>query len=191
VPESWQLDIEYEAPRMIELNLPGFSGTQRFWYMIYTVSNPTDEDRIFIPEFVLYTESGELHRAGQHVPRSAFERIKQLYNNPLLKNQTAMTGKLLQGEDNAKTGIAIWRDFDPKAGAFDIFIGGLSGETEVVELPVPIRMTEVDIRGNVQEVTRDEIVLARTLRLRYNVPGEAAGRGRVVPRLTRREWVMR
>ncbi len=191
LPTSWELNVKLGQPRLVKLTLPGYDKQQRFWYMTYTVTNRTGADRLFIPEFVLYTDTGKILRGGQRVPTAAFNAIKKMLNNPLLKDATAATGKLLQGADNARDSIAIWREFDPKAGAFDIFFGGLSGETVEVKLPAKIQVTEIDSRGKVVKVTKDRIILSKTMQLSYSIPGEAAARVYTNPEFLSKRWVMR
>ncbi len=191
VPISWQMEYDFQRPRAVEVTLPGQMVPRRFWYMIYTVTNHTGKELIFVPEFVLYTDTGQVLRAGQKVPSAVFKHIKKLYNNPLLSTTTEVTGKLLQGEDNAKDGIAIWPAFDPHAGAFEILIGGLSGETAEVQLPVAIETTEIDPTGKVATVVKNKVILSRTLRLQYSLPGEAAARNETSPKLEKKDWVMR
>ena len=191
VPINWEFDIHLEDPVPIELTLPGEAASSRFWYVLYAVTNQTGKDRIFVPEFVLYTDTGQILREGQKVPTAVFKAIKKRYNDPLLKDRTAMTGKLLQGEDNAKSGVAIWPRFDPKSGAFDIFLGGLSGETAEVQLPTPIKVTEIDARGRKTEVVKNKVILSKTLQLTYSVPGEEAARPRARTKLRKKQWVMR
>jgi len=87
--------------------------------------------------------------------------------------------------------VAIWPDFDAKAGALDIFIGGLSGETVAVDLPQPVKVTETNYKGETSTVIKNRVILAKTLHLHYEVPGEKSARGDVTPRLTKKEWVMR
>ena len=191
VPTSWELDIDVQGPRPIEVTLPGATNPERFWYLRYTVSNRTGADRIFVPESVLYTDTGQVIQAGRKVPTTVFKAIKKRYNDPLLLDMTGVTGKLLQGEDNAKNGVAIWGDFDPKAGSFDIFIGGLSGETVEVKLPRPIVVSETDATGKTQQVTKTKVVLAKTMCLTYAVVGEAAARRDTRVKQVASKWVMR
>lgn len=191
VPVSWQLEIDFHKPQAIRIRLAGEDKPRLFWYLRYTVTNRTGADRIFVPEFVLYTDTGEVLRAGQKTPTAVFEYVKKLRNDPLLKDMAGMTGKLLQGEDNAKSSVAIWPDFDPAAGEFEIFIGGLSGETAEILLPKPIRVTEMDYTGKKRTVVKDKVVLTKALQLRYGIPGEAAARVNTAPRLITKAWVMR
>ena len=191
VPVSWEIEIHLETPQAIEVAVSGEGGVKRFWYLRFTVTNQTGEDRIFVPECTLYTDTGQILRAGQNVPTTVFKAVQKLYNDPLLTDLTGVTGKLLQGEDNAKTGVAIWPDFDPTAGMIDIFIGGLSGETAQVQLPTPIQVTEMDAKGDLRVVEKDKAILSKTLQRSYGIPGEAAARLLTKAKLLREDWVMR
>ena len=187
VAVDWELQFEHQAPQTITLKLPGEKKPMTYWYLLYQVANRTKADQVFAPEFVMYTETGEILRAGQKVSTTVFEAIQKRHNNPLLLDIAGITGRLLQGEDNAKDGVAIWRDFDPKARGFDLFIGGLSGEREKLRLPVPVKVR--DAAG--KETLKTEMIVSKTLQLSYSVPGEAAARPRVKPSLLKKAWVMR
>lgn len=191
VPVTWQLDFEYEPPQAILVKTPLDDRPHLYWYVRYTVTNHTGEDQIFVPDFALYTETGQLLRAGRNVPAGVFRTIQRIHNDPLMMETTAMTGKLLQGDDNAKAGVAIWPNYDPQAGAFDIFVGGLSGETAVVKLPTPVTVEEMNRLGEMETVTRQRVVLSKTLQLTYEVPGEAAARPDAPVILAEKKWVMR
>jgi hypothetical protein len=131
---------------------------------------------MFVPNFVLYTDSGQILHGAEGISPSVFEAIQARHHNPLLENVTSMTGVLHQGEDNAKDGVAIFQDIDPNARAFDLFVGGLSGEGVTVKLPVKVEVTEADIEGNVAKVVKDTIVLHKTLRLHYRLPDDPSRR---------------
>ena len=194
VPLQWEFKIELDQLRSIPVRLvdpDGRAKKQLFWYLRYTVTNRSGQDHMFVPEFILYTGTGQLIRTGAGVPTAVFYQIKKLHNDPLLKTQTSMTRKLLLGQDNAKSGVAVWPDFDADTGLVDIFITGLSGETRAINLPKPVKTTETDWKGNRKKVTKSRLILAKTLHLRYAVPGEKKARHDTVPKLIRREWVMR
>ncbi|MFB3894158.1 MAG: hypothetical protein ACE15C_19310 [Phycisphaerae bacterium] len=191
VASSWQLDIETRTPHAISVLLPGAKERQTFWYMVYTVANHTGSDQTFVPEFTLYTDTGQVLRAGSQVPADVFDFVKRAVNDPHLLDSIAVGGRLLQGDDNAKTGVAIWPDFDPKAGGFDVFIGGLSGESVEISLPSPVEVVQRTLTGTTQQVTKDKMVLFKTLELQFSVPGEAAARPRAVVSLEKKDWVMR
>ncbi len=190
---SWELDILLEGlPRAIQVRVPAKATPQVFWYLRYTVTNRTGQDQVFVPDFSLYTDTAQVVPTGRGVHPVVFETIKKLHNDVFLLDTTGMTGKLLQGSDNAKSGVAIWKDFDPKAGMFDVFVGGLSGEATEVVLPVPILVKEVDVMtGENIETVKDRAILTKTLRLSCSIPGEASSRLQSQPTLIARDWVMR
>ena len=188
---KWQLDLVYDRPRPIRVQLPGQKTKTTFWYMIFSVANRTGKDHAYAPQFDLYTDTGQLLRAGQGTPTFVFREIKALHSMPLLKTLAAVTGKILQGEDNAKHSVATWQDFDPKAGAFDVFVGGLSGETAVIQLPKAIKIVKIDARGNKKEVVTKQLLLTKQLQLSYKIPGEAQARPRTPVRFIRKKWILR
>ena len=188
---AWEIDIDYKPPQPIMVELPGRSKPQLFWYISYAVTNRSGKDRLFVPEIVLYTNTGQMLRAGQGVNTIVYKTIKKLHNNPLLYDMVSITGKLLQGEDNAREGVVIFRDFDPKAASFEIFFGGLSGETAVTRIPRPIMVKEIGPGGKQMMVKKDTITLVKTLKLQYAVGTEARDRVNAKVRLLRKGWVMR
>jgi hypothetical protein len=188
---AWQLDLRYSKPRPIYVKVPGKSGPQLFWYFTFTVTNRTGEDRQFAPEILLYTHTGQMLRAGQGVNPIVFQHIKKLHNNPLLRDLVGITGKMLQGQDNARDGVAIFRDFDPEAARFDIFIGGLSGETATVQLPAPIKVRQIGPGGKEVTVEKKAITLAKTLDLTYRIGTETRNRIDATVQLLGKRWVMR
>jgi len=191
VPTTWELDFEYQTPRMITIELPGKDKPQAYWYMLYKVTNGSERDRIFVPDIVLYTDTGQILWAGKGVSGAVFEAIQKLHNNPLLVDVAAVTGRLLQGSDNAKESAAIWPDFDPEARGFDIFVVGLSGERAQLALPAPVKVTVREENGQKVEVVKTELELAKTLQLTYKLAGEAAARAGAKPELLGKKWVMR
>ena len=191
VPLEWEFKIELGELRPIAVRLPDKNTDQVFWYLRYTVTNKSDKDHIFVPEFVLYTDTGQVIRSDKKTPGTVFDKVTKLYNDPLMKAPSAMTGKLLQGQDNAKSSVAIWPDFDPNAGQVSIFVGGLSGETKSISLPSPITVVQTDWRGREKTVTKDRLLLVKTLDLQYDIPGEKSARRFLAPRLVKKRWVMR
>lgn len=198
IPIKWELDFEYQVPQPIEVIIPGESKPKLFWYMLYKVTNRTVDqmtgrgtEQDFIPEFVMYTETGQMLYSGQRISSAVFDAIKQRHNNPLLQNQADITGRILFGEDNAKDGVAIWPDFDPKAGSFEVFVSGLSGETAEVKLPRPITVTETDAFGESRTVTKDKVILSKTLQASFTVQGETQSRMYTKAKARGKKWVLR
>ena len=76
VSPSWSLDIEVQAPEAISIE--DVDGSIRwFWYISYTVVNPTDLDLLFIPEITIANDRGDILNAGENVPPTVFPAIKK------------------------------------------------------------------------------------------------------------------
>ena len=190
---AWQLEITVHGrPEAIRVKAPGGTEYRTFWFLRYTATNRSGQDQMFVPHFTLYTEAGQVLKAGQGVPPGVFEAIKKLYPHALLTDPIDVPGKLLQGEDNARSSVAIWRDLPEGTGGFEVFVEGFSGETASVTLPAPVEMTELDPwTGETVTVRRRELVLAKTLQLSYELLGSGEpGRAPNV-RAAGRKWIMR
>ncbi len=154
VSPSWSLDIEVQTPEAISIE--DVDGTIRwFWYIAYKVVNPTDEDLLFIPEITIANDLGEIVTAGQKVPPTVYPAIKERLGNPLLLSPVEVVGKLLQGGDFAREGVAIWPASEGDVDAFSVFIAGLNGETQNASNPL----------------TGESVLVRRTLMLEYKSPG--------------------
>ena len=127
--DDWRLDVDYRLPR------PVFSGDRWYWYMPYTVTNKTDQDRLFIPEVTVVTSSGEIIPAGSRIPESVYQDVADLMENPLLVSPQDIIGDLRQGADFAKDGVIIWPHPVGDMHRMDIFFAGLSGETQPLLSP--------------------------------------------------------
>jgi hypothetical protein len=160
VSKSWQLDFTYSDPRPIAVkNADG--QTQWYWVMPYEVTNNTGEERVFAPDFLVTTEAGDLINAGRDIGGEAFAAIKEKLNDRHLEDPVRIVGKILQGEDYTKHGIAVWPVMDHDAVKMTLFISGLSGETATIPHP-----TEKNDKGQPKPV-----VLVKTLQLNYELPG--------------------
>jgi hypothetical protein len=198
VPTTWELTFDFEAPQPIRVTLPGQTKPTTFWYMLYTVTNLSrspetgrGDDQDFIPEFVMYTDTGQAKISDRRLSTRVYAAIKKRHNNPLLKDHTDIIGKLLFGKDNAKDGVAIWPDFDVKAGSFDVFVGGLSGETVELKLPRPVTKVETDANGVERTTATSKIILHKSLRLGFSVKGETGNRIYAKAKSTGKNWVLR
>ena len=187
----WTLDIDYTNPLPIVVKLPGQRTSRLYWYFTYTVTNHTGQDRMFTPEILLYTSTGQIVPAGAKINPYVYREIRKIYKDPLLQDGLSVMGKLLQGDDNAKSGIVVFRDFDPKAARFDIFFGGLSNDSKVIKLPQPIEVITTTPGGKTRKVKKDTAILSKTLWLKYRLSTEAGDRARARPRLIGKDWIMR
>lgn len=188
---TWQLDFQHKPLQSLVITLPGDNTPHTYWYMLYTVTNRTGQDRMFVPNVTLYSDNGELTPEGKGVPPMIFSEIKRLQNDPLLQDTTAITGKILQGEDNALSGVLIFPEFDAKASKADVFVGGLSGDELQVKLPTAVCVTRIGPDGKKQQVQTDTIRLVRTLAMHYLVGAEPPTRSTVGLTPLTEEWVLR
>jgi hypothetical protein len=132
-----------------------------YWYIVYTITNTSSEEHNFVPAFTLYSDTASVRRAGLHPV--VFDAVKNRRKIRFLENAVKMTGKVLPGEDNARTGVAIFAPLDRATDHFHIFVEGLSGE--FIERPNP---------AATDETPEDEKVirLRKTLVLEYKFPGD-------------------
>lgn len=191
IPTEWELDFTSDTPMPIRVKAPGDEFARTYWYMTFTVANNTGRERIFVPDFTIYTDTGQVLKGSAGVSPAVFARVQQRQNNPLLKDMADVTGRLLQGDDNAEDGVVIFQDIDPDARSFDVFIGGLSGETVRIQLPREVEVKAPDVRGELETVRKSSIVLHKTRRLRFSIPGDATSRFTNPPVLVGQDWVMR
>lgn len=187
VPKSWELEFDFHDPTRIAVTLPGETKPTTFWYLIYTVTNNTGREVGFYPQFALVTDTFKVVHAGDEVSPTVYDAIRKRHNkqHPFLTPPLKAGGKLLQGTDNARTSVAIFRGFDPQASQFTIFVAGLSGE--IVRVPNPA----FDSARPKNEKNLQFFTLRKTLAIEYDIPGDLASRKRAAPVRAARRWVMR
>ena len=180
-PVSWELKFESAPPRRIVVDVPG-NGPKAYWYVTYTVTNNTDADQQFLPEFEWVTNDGKVVRSDKGVPPAAFEAIKAKAANKLLENSVKIGGTLRQGEDQAKDGVAIWEETNARLGDFTIFVGGLSGEN--------VQVTDSSGKVMTNEAGKP-LLLFKTWQLDYRLAGDAIYPGNDLLTKRSEKWVMR
>ncbi len=199
-PVSWELDFKYVPPRRIAVEHAGSSQPQVYWYMLYTVTNNTDQTRYFYPTFELVTDDLRVIPTDVGISTVVFEAIKERHKitHPYLVAPSKAIGDLRVGEDYARESVAIWRADDIGTTGFTIFVAGLSGEARVVRNPSfkpdqPETRTITDAAGRQREVTVNPryFTLRKTLELQYLLPASPAARGYVEPELRSARWIMR
>lgn len=154
VSDSWKLDFTYTQPRVIAVpNDQG--GTDWYWYIAYKVVNRGAEDVLFFPDFTIATDKGDIIAANTDISPLAFPMIKKDLRNDLVESPAQVIGMIKQGVDYAKEGVIIWKDFGHDVDKVNVYIAGLSGETQSVKHPV----------------TGEMVFLRRTLELVYDTPG--------------------
>ena len=183
VSNIWTINTEFTHPQQIIMQNESTKQLKRYWYMIITITNNTDQDVDFYPNCELMTDTFQVIPAGKGVASIVFERIKERHKNtyPFLKYINEADNKLLQGEDNACDLAIIWEDFDNKAQNIKLFITGLSNETAVVDHPV----------AKDQEGRPIKVYLRKTLELSYNIHGDPALVSGVELQFDGKRWIMR
>ncbi|MCP4593788.1 MAG: hypothetical protein GY842_23900 [bacterium] len=186
-PKSWELEFRFHDPARIAVTLPGDTRPTTFWYMIYTVTNRTDREVDFYPQFDLVTDGLRVFRSGDEVSPSVFDAIRRRHHkqHPFLFEPLKASGKLLRGTDNSRTSVAIFRQFDAEASHFTIYAAGLSGEVTRVANPA-FDGQKPRTNGNTPFFT-----LRKTLAIEYDIPGDLVSRKRAAPIRAGRRWVMR
>lgn len=157
VSPSWSLDLTIGEPQSIAVK--DYDGIIRwYWFVPYKALNNTGEDRLFIPEITVATNTGDILITGQNVPPSVFNAVKEQLNNPLLESPIEVVGKILQGQDYARESVAIWPAFQGDVDSFTLFFTGASGENATAVNPL----------------TGEEILMRRTRMIPFQTPGNHA-----------------
>ncbi len=170
---AWQFDFTHSMPKRVIVNVPGQANPEGYWYITYQATNNTDQERMFLPVIEMLTEDGQVIRSDKNIPAAVFTAIKQREGNRFLEPAAQLAGELRLGEDQAKDGVAIWKEPMPEMGRFSIFVTGLSGETAKTTI------------GD------KEFLLRKTLQLDYHVAGDAIKPGRDEVNPVVENWVMR
>lgn len=181
---QWTLKTVYSQPEQILLKMPGEKTHRRFWYIILSITNESmQEDVEFYPACQLITDTFQVIPADKKVPRTVFEAVKLKHqgSHPFLESLDFKDHRVFRGKDNTRDFAIIWPDFDPKAKQVNLFVGGLSNETAVVENP---KLKDED--GNPKK-----IFLQKTLHLKYTVGGDVKLRSNTKIKETKKNWVMR
>ena len=174
IPLSWELNFVYYPFQSIQIRLPGDNKPKVYWYLRYTVTNNTGQDIDFFPLFWLYLDTGKIIRDDLGVNPLVLKAIRKRHNASLLEDPVQIIGKLLQGEDNAREGVAIWKDFDQKAKRLNLFVSGISGETRIVTG-----------KG------KKPVILRKTLDLWYQISGDPLRRSKLHMIYKGKKWIMR
>lgn len=199
-PVAWQFEFTFLDPRRIEIQRPGAAQPEVYWYVVYTVSNPSQRAERFFPIFQIVTEDLRVIDTDVAIGLDVFDAIaarhKDLYK--YLVPPTKAIGALLSGDDNARESVAIWRGVDLTENDFSIFIGGLSGETLAIVNPTA-KPAETGTGDKVigqsgadpNRPPANIFTLRKTLEIRYTLPGSAEARKHALPEREIVRWVMR
>ena len=184
---SWELKFSFADPQRISLTLPGARDPATYWYMLYTVENDTDHDVPFYATAELVTASLQVIKGGEQISPTVYDAIKARHKitHPFMIDPSRVSGTLLQGEDNAKTSMVVFRQFNYEDNAFSIYFSGLSGE--IKQQPNPsFDASQPESKKNPRTFT-----LRKTLEIKYELPGDETTRRLAKPIRRERRWVMR
>jgi hypothetical protein len=184
---AWNLHFKFHDPQRLSVVEPGKTQPTVYWYMLYTVENQADQELFFYPEFQIVTDTLQVVNSGTGVSPEAYEAVFRRANNPLLLPPEKIAGRILRGKDRARHGVAIWKDFDPRAKAFTVHVSGLSGEV--------MRWRNPAFNPEKAESPKNQryFLLRKTLAVPYTLPGSEAARSQSIPRrdVEGQKWVMR
>ena len=179
VTKAWEFKFTFDHPRAIAVkNLDG--RFEWYWFVTYRVVNNTGQERLFIPDIAIATDQGDILQAGQKVSTAVFEAIKARVGNRLLESPTDIVGQILQGDDNAKDGVAIWPATTHNVDRVNLFVAGLSGETANVSVP--------DAKDPAKKV---DVLVTKTLMIMYDFPGAPLKPQDQPVVFKGKEWIMR
>jgi hypothetical protein len=167
--------------------VPGKDKPVVYWYMLYEVENRSGQELDFYPNFDVVTNTLQVINSEVRVSPAAYRAIAKRADDPLLVPPERALGRLLQGEERARHSVAIWRDFDPRATSFRVYVGGLSGELLRLKNP------SFDENEPVSDDNKRYFTLRKTLEIPYRFPGSASTHAQVKPiRLAEKQrWIMR
>lgn len=195
--EIYYVEFAFERPRWITVDKKGKDGkavSEKFFYMPYKVVNYGDKNVEFRPDFVLHTSTGKEYRT--EINTAAFEAIKkQLRRQPAIPDDKRdslyspidMKGVLAAGESNQKHSVAIWKEFDPAADEFAVFVGALTN-FPVRQFKNPLfKPDQADLKVKQEEYFQQ----TRVLKISFVFPGYETGRDKSYASVEKAQWVWR
>ena len=196
-PIEWELKFEHKTPRRIVVDDPRTGRRNAYWYMTYTVTNPTEKPIEFTPSFQLLSQNSksfEPVRSDMAIPTAAFNAIYNREGNKFLESHRKIQGTLNPGVEQARDGVAIWPEPQTRMGKFDIFVGGLSGEYAILKKKEG-KFVQIDLKKAAEELKgvpeADRLTLRKTLQLSFHVPGDEVRPGEDPVIKKGQKWVMR
>lgn len=184
---AWNLIFKFHDPQRLSLVEPGQASPVMYWYVLYTVENNTGREVQFYPEFEIVTDTLKAFPGDRDVSPGAYQAVAHRANDSALLPPEKIAGRILVGKERARHGVAIWRDFDPRAKAFTLFVSGLTGETA--------RWRNPAFDGEKPEGPKNKkyFLLRKTLSVPYVLGSSEAMRSTAVPtrQPDKQTWVMR
>ena len=194
-PISWELRFEYNIPKRIVVDVPGAAHPVAYWYLKYEVSNPGTEPVDFIPQFEMLTDDGRVLRSDRAIPAPVFDAIKTRERNKLLEPASKIEGRLPPGDDQAKEGVAIWKEPAARMKTFSIFVGGLSGESVTLKRGADGKLQTIDPKKSGEQrkgvAEKDIVIVRKAMHLTFHIPGDEVRPGDDPVEPKSETWVMR
>jgi hypothetical protein len=178
VPVRWEFDFKPDPLRLVRLAVED-EGPVWFAFLTYRVANHSGQDRMLAPLFELANDEGDVVRSGRRVPPEVTSRIRGMLGDPLLQDQLSIVSTLLQGVENTRRGLVVWRVPDLAGDELSVFAAGFSGESEAFFTADP------------ETGERVRHVLRKTRMLRYGTPGRITPESSPVPELVEARWILR
>ena len=169
VPYRWELQFDSGDLRLYIDPLQD----KGYWYFTYRVTNRTGRVQVWAPSFTLFTDRGEILPAG--VSHRVTTDLLDMIGDPLLEDQFGILGNILHGREHAKDGLVVWPADLLNVNQISMFVAGISGETARERNPV----------------TREQVILYKTLHREYLIRGDARMRGSEPVEEVAESWVMR
>jgi hypothetical protein len=167
-PTTWELKFEVGTPTRVVV------GDRAYWYLTYSVTNHTGQERVFLPAFEVLTPNGVAVRTDRLIPIEVVSTVRKQAGNKLLEQANQIAGEIRLGIDEARDGVAIWPEANVEDREFTVFGTGFSGETAKVDL------------GEGKEMT-----LFKSIQLDYAITGDPKFRQVAEVREVGRSFVMR
>jgi hypothetical protein len=180
-PVGWEFDFSWRDPRRIEVPMPD-GETKAYWVLPYTVTNNSDLERPFFPDATMLTRDGRTITANRGVPKQVYDAVIDRYRSMPLLIPSRASGRLLLGEDRARSSMFIWEEPMAEMGRFRLFVAGLSGQIEPVVGRDGETLTDADGLP---------VLVRKTKELTFRVRGDAMNTGRDPVVFERERWVMR
>jgi hypothetical protein len=173
-PSTWELKFDYGKPQRVVVELPATGAPSAYWYLPYTVTNQTGQERMFLPVFEIVGEDGKIRRSDKNVPPQVIEAIRAREGNKFIQSSVQAAGEIRLGPTEAKFGVAVWPEVPGEMGRFAILVGGLSGEYQ-----------------NVKNAAGENVILRKTLQLNFIVRGDDVYPGEDEVNENPSLWIMR
>lgn len=175
--QHWDFQFEFKTPKRVVITET--DGTERaFWTVVYTVTNPDKVARDFQPAAILFTDTGRV--VLDNLYPAVVEKVKADYRLDELANTVQMTGPLKAGQDEARDGIFVFEEVDPRMDQFTLFIAGLSGEFVIKTIPAAKAGEEAM-----------NVVLRKTMQLVFKFPGDDTNLNQDKVHFAGQKWIWR